>query len=115
MGRSKILTYDLLSYLKERHPDRAFKFVVGGDLSAQVRDWEKGPEIERDFGFVWILELPAGETFVHATQVRDWIAQGDGQWRKYVPSPVARHIDRHGLYLPKPRTIPDVVRELVSG
>lgn len=77
-GKPYVLTYDLLTYLKLRFPNKSFKFAVA--LDQDISNWERRAEVEQEFGIVRIPIMGS----MHATEIRRMIQEGIQGWQAHV-------------------------------
>lgn len=106
-------TIDTLAVLREKHPDRAFSLLMGGDNLATLPKWKNAEIILRDYD-IHVYNRPGEEagplqdhsrvTFheaplmhLSATYVRRAIREGRSV-RYLVPDAVAEELERSGLY-----------------
>lgn len=94
--RTHLITYDLLSFLRKLHPTYGFKFAVGEDLLPNIPFWDKGLDVEREFGFVVIPDAKG----VHASDIRRMAREGHPDWPKLLAEPKSqyKYIQTHGMY-----------------
>lgn len=52
-----IPTYDLMKQIEKANPDYEFAFVIGSDLLAGIRKWEKGENLVKEISF-YIFQRP---------------------------------------------------------
>ena len=91
-----IFTIQLLRYLRDCHPDNRdsqLRFVVGPDIIQDLDRWKYVDDIRREFGFFGVPERG-----IHASAIRDLMADGDPSWEAHMPQPVAEYIKMHRLY-----------------
>jgi nicotinic acid mononucleotide adenylyltransferase len=88
-----IRTYELLCEIRKGHPDAEIKFAIGPDIPGEMDRWANVNKIEAEFGFE---HIPIQS--MRATKLREMIASGVTAWHRYVPVPVRRYIEMHGLY-----------------
>lgn len=62
-------TRDTLAFLKERHPDAAFYFILGGDSLASMESWYEPEEI-----FANCHILAAGRDDTDGSRIQKWMA-----------------------------------------
>ena len=103
-------TYDTMKYLKEKHPDTDYYFIIGGDMVDYLPKWHEidklvklvnfvgvrrpGAQNDSQYPVIWV-DVP-GVDF-SSTDIRDRIKQGRSI-RYMVPDKVAEYIKEHQLY-----------------
>ena len=111
-------TIDTLRALSQQTPEAQFFLFIGEDQGKALGTWREIEEIaqraiicvaERDLPGMSVLDVPNHDIPTQvlklphlphsATQVREWVAQGQAI-DHLVPKPVALYIQRHHLYLP---------------
>ncbi|MCX7261624.1 MAG: nicotinate (nicotinamide) nucleotide adenylyltransferase [Burkholderiales bacterium] len=111
-------TIDTLRALSKQAPEAQFFLLIGEDQGKALATWREIEEIaqraiicvaERDLPGMSVLDVPNHDIPTQvlklphlphsATQVREWVAQGQAI-DHLVPKPVALYIQRHHLYLP---------------
>lgn len=106
-------TYDTLTYLRHRHPDRKFTIIVGADNIELFPRWRNGDRILSEFGVIayprpgYTLDgpLPKGVTLlrdapqfdISSTTIRRALAAGLPT-DSMLPPAVAAYIRAHALY-----------------
>lgn len=108
-GRS--YTVETVAWLQSRHPEHAFRWIVGSDLLPQLPSWHRWDELRQRIGFVAIGrgdaigpdDLPRGARVevrdfalpdISSTLVRARRARGDAI-TELVPHAVAAYLDAH--------------------
>jgi len=96
-------TLDTLLALRERHPEFAFRLVVGADILGERDKWYRWDDVERLAPSIVVgrqsypseseIELPD----VSSTEIRARLARGDTAL-PLVPRAVMAYIDEHRLY-----------------
>lgn len=107
-------TIDTLTYLREKHPERIFKLIMGSDNLATLHKWKNHDILLRDFE-IYVYQRPgyapsALHTHPHvrtwdvplmqlsASYVRDCIRQHKSV-QYLVPDAVFRYLEESGMYL----------------
>ena len=99
-----------MKYLKEKHPDTDYYFIIGGDMVDYLPKWHEidklvklvnfvgvrrpGAQNDSQYPVIWV-DVP-GVDF-SSTDIRDRIKQGRSI-RYMVPDKVAEYIKEHQLY-----------------
>jgi len=107
-------TIDTLSYLRERHPDKQFVLIMGGDNLPTLPKWKNYELILRDFE-IYVYHRPGyelGELAQHehvnlfeqvpqmqisASYIRECLSEGLSV-QYLVSEPVLKYLDSSGLY-----------------
>ena len=107
-------TIHTLVHLKEKHPDKEFKIIIGEDNLSGFQNWKNHERILEDYGLyvyprpnaqpsqlkqhpnVKMVEAPALD--ISATFIRNCIRKGQSV-RYLVPDPVEEMIRTKGFYL----------------
>jgi nicotinate-nucleotide adenylyltransferase len=110
-----------LSWLREKHPDWAFCYIIGGDSLQDLPEWDQpellldmcetiavmlrpGAEVEFDPLFrrfpeleakLHILDIPLIDISGHV--IRERVRSG-GAFRYFIPEAVYTYIEKHNLY-----------------
>ncbi|MCE0484317.1 MAG: nicotinate-nucleotide adenylyltransferase [Methylacidiphilales bacterium] len=105
--------YDTAMEIREAFPRAELFWLVGGDQSAELRQWHRAKELARLVKFVLlprgaapegrvsrtVLSLPQPRRIdISATEIRHRV-KSRLPIDLLVPAPVAAYIQRHGLYL----------------
>ena len=91
-----IYTIQLLRWLQAASPENEemrFRFIVGPDIIEDLDQWKYVDEIRTEFGFLGVPDLG-----VHASEIREIMADGFPGWKEHVCAPVVEYIEMHGLY-----------------
>ena len=102
-------TLDLVEMLRDKHPDVAFRFVVGTDILVEKHKWHRWDDVVAAAPLIVIGRaghLPAGSVAtgvtmpeVASTEVRGMLRQGDqAGLASLLPASVMRYIAARGLY-----------------
>ncbi|MEZ4966919.1 MAG: nicotinate (nicotinamide) nucleotide adenylyltransferase [Saprospiraceae bacterium] len=106
-------TIDTLAFLKEKHPDREFALIMGGDNLASLHLWKNYEQILEGYD-IYVYKRPSvdlGDRAAHprvhiceapmldisATYIRECIRQGKSV-RYLVPDPVWEYLESGTLY-----------------
>lgn len=106
-------TVDTLAFLKEKHPDRDFSLIMGGDNLATLHLWKNYEQILANYD-IYVYKRPAielGELATHprvriceapmldisATYIRDCLKTGKSV-RYMVPDAVLEYLESSSLY-----------------
>jgi nicotinate-nucleotide adenylyltransferase len=111
-------TARLLEHLTDKHPDRRFAWIIGGDVAAQTKSWyrfDRVQELARIIvvgrqGFQGLQGLQGLEGLegledapalprISSSEIRERLAQGRDVSR-LVPARVQHYIEERGLYRP---------------
>lgn len=103
LDRPSSRTVETIEGLRARHPNVAFRLVVGADILGERDKWYRWDEIERLAPPIVVgrrgypgpdeLELPA----ISSTEVRARLSRGESAM-PLVPRAVMNYIAEHGLY-----------------
>jgi len=108
-------TMELIDYLKDKHPDCQFSFVIGSDLIDDIPKWKSAERLMRECSFLLVVRygtkvpenLPGYITSIqntqlfHATLSSTLIRQFTKEGKciaGLVPPSVLRHIEKKNLY-----------------
>ena len=100
LNKSPTYTFDVVSALKERHPDIEFHLIVGSDIKNELDKWHRIQELRNISPFYFI----AREGYEHSkypevssSDIRDKITQ-HANITHLVPAKIAEYIQIHHLY-----------------
>lgn len=103
-------TYDTMVYLKKKHPDTDYYFIIGADMVNYLPKWHRIEELSKLVTFVGVkrpgyapnshypvvwVDAPLLE--INSTGIRQRVAN-DESIRYLVPDAVAAYIKKEGLY-----------------
>ncbi|CAN5651483.1 nicotinate (nicotinamide) nucleotide adenylyltransferase [soil metagenome] len=102
-------TLELVEMLREQHPERQFRIVIGGDILAETHKWYRWADLAAIAPPIVVgrtgFALPPGTTEtgivmpeISATRARELVAAGDPHAASLLPSEVLRYIAARGLY-----------------
>ena len=103
-------TYDTMKYLKEKHPDTDYYFIIGADMVDYLPKWHRIDELVEIVQFVGVQRprYKAGTSYpviwvdvplmdISSSMVRDFVAKGRTP-NFMLPKPVLDYIKKEGLY-----------------
>ena len=106
-------TIDTLTYLKEKHPEKDFVLIMGGDNLATFHKWKNADILLRDYQ-IYVYKRPdyelgdladhphvhlfdAPQMHISASYIRRCIKEGDSV-QYLVPDAVFEYLEKSGLY-----------------
>jgi len=98
-------TIQLLEWLLPRHPDTAFRFVIGSDILADLPKWRAWDRIQQlvTVTVLYRAGYPAKEAVgpplaeVSSSAIREKLSRGEAP-SEWVPRAVIRYAREHRLY-----------------
>lgn len=66
-------TIDTLAYLKEKHPDKKFKLIIGEDNLGSFPKWKNHQEILRQFGLIVYPRPNAQKSTLDSNESIEWV------------------------------------------
>lgn len=106
-------TFDTISQLVEREPDKEFYFIIGGDSIAELNSWHRIHELSEIIRFVGIgrpgydaatefsvLMIDSPEMHLSSTMLRERVAEAR-PLTFFVPEKVEAYIRKENLYGPE--------------
>ncbi|KRM56405.1 nicotinate-nucleotide adenylyltransferase [Lacticaseibacillus sharpeae] len=103
-------SYDTVAYLKHKHPDTDYYFIIGADMVNYLPKWHRIDELVKMVQFVGVkrpgytprttypvLWVDAPKLEITSTAIRKRVANGESI-HYLVPDAVAAYIEKEGLY-----------------
>lgn len=106
----KSYTFDTIELLRQREPDVAFYFIIGGDMIDSLHTWHRIDELVQSVQFVGVkrpnmkndtiypvLMIDTPEIYLSSSFIRQRLAT-NGTVRFLLPQSVETYIRKEGLY-----------------